>query len=173
MIKFKLEEGVQLPQYESEGAAGFDVTAFSIMKAYKGDSEVVGDKLEKMKEGFQERGYIKIRPFERILFSSGLTVVDIIDNLELQVRSRSGISLKRGLFVANQPGTIDSDYRGTVGIIIYNSTPFLAKVEKGERIAQLVPKEVVKPPITSDNIITETERGSGGFGSTGTKEDLV
>jgi len=170
MIKFKLEEGVLLPQYESEKAVGFDVIAFSIMVAYKGDNEVIGEKLEKIRNGFLERGYIKIRPFERILFNSGLTVADMASNFELQVRSRSGVALKRGLFVANQPGSIDSDYRGVVGIIIYNSTPFLAKIERGERIAQLVPKEVIRPSITSEDTITETERGAAGFGSTGTKE---
>lgn len=169
MIKFKLEEGAQLPKYESENAVGFDVTAFSIMKAFKGDFEVEESKLEKMKEGFQERGYIKMRPFERILFSTGLTVADMKEDIELQVRSRSGIALKRGLFVANQPGSIDPDYRGVVGVILYNSTPFLVKVEKGERIAQIVPKQVIRPYIKFSNGVTKTERGAGGFGSTGTK----
>jgi len=167
MIKFKLEEGVELPKYESEKAAGFDITAFSIIKAFKGDFETPLDKLEKMKEGFKERGYIMIRPFERMLFHSGLTVADMSDDIELQVRSRSGIALKRGLFVANQPGTIDSDYRGIVGVIVYNSTPFLIKVKKGERIAQIVPKKIHRPQIIQADIIAETERGAGGFGSTG------
>ena len=172
MIKFKLEKGISLPKYESEQAVGMDVTANTIIKAFKGDTEITGEKLEKVKEGFQERGYIKLRPFERILFGTGV-FAELSDNLELQVRSRSGMSLKKGLFVANQPGTIDSDYRGEIGVILYNSTPFLNKVEKGERIAQIVPKEVIRPPIyqvTKEEFNSDTDRGSGGFGSTGTKE---
>lgn len=174
MINFKLEEGVKLPKYQTEGAAGLDVTAFSIMKAFKGDAEVPEEKLEKMKEGFHKRGFIKVRPFERILFSTGITVADMDKSLEIQVRSRSSLSLKRGLFVANQPGTIDSDYRGTIGVIIYNSTPFLTSIEVGERIAQLVVSEVKKPAIYSVGIdaFTETERGEGGFGSTGTSDNV-
>ena len=167
MVKFKVQEGVELPKYESNLAAGFDVTAQSIVKAFKGDTEVTGDKLEKIKQGFVERGYIKIRPFERIMFDTGLTVADMSENIELQVRSRSGVSLKRGLFVANQPGTIDPDYRGVVGVIIYNSTPFLNKVEKGERIAQIVASEFVRVDISSIDEISTTNRGSDGFGSTG------
>lgn len=167
MVKFKVQEGVELPKYESNLAAGFDVTAQSIVKAFKGDTEVTGDKLEKIKQGFVERGYIKIRPFERIMFDTGLTVADMSENIELQVRSRSGVSLKRGLFVANQPGTIDPDYRGVVGVIIYNSTPFLNKVEKGERIAQIVASEFVRVNISSTDEISTTNRGSDGFGSTG------
>ena len=167
MVKFKVQEGVELPKYESNLAAGFDVTAQSIVKAFKGDTEVTGDKLEKIKQGFVERGYIKIRPFERIMFDTGLTVADMSENIELQVRSRSGVSLKRGLFVANQPGTIDPDYRGVVGVIIYNSTPFLNKVEKGERIAQIVASEFVRVDISSTDEISTTNRGSDGFGSTG------
>ena len=167
MVKFKVQEGVELPKYESNLAAGFDVTAQSIVKAFKGDTEVTGDKLDKIKQGFIERGYIKIRPFERIMFDTGLTVADMSENIELQVRSRSGVSLKRGLFVANQPGTIDPDYRGVVGVIIYNSTPFLNKVEKGERIAQIVASEFVRVDISSTDEISTTNGGSDGFGSTG------
>lgn len=167
MVKFKVQEGVELPKYESNLAAGFDVTAQSIVKAFKGDTEVTGDKLDKIKQGFIERGYIKIRPFERIMFDTGLTVADMSENIELQVRSRSGVSLKRGLFVANQPGTIDPDYRGVVGVIIYNSTPFLNKVEKGERIAQIVASEFVRVDISSTDEVSTTNRGSDGFGSTG------
>jgi len=174
MINFKLEEGVNLPKYQTEGASGLDVTAFSILKAFKGDLEVTGDKLEKMKEGFQKRGFIKIRPFERILFSTGISVADMKENLEIQVRSRSSLALKRGLFVANQPGTIDSDYRGTIGVIIYNSSPFLTSIKLGERIAQLVVSEVKRPIVYSVGIdaFTETKRGEGSYGSTGTVDSI-
>lgn len=168
MIKFKLEEGIELPKFESALASGFDVVAHSIIKVYKGDKEVTGEKLDKVRQSFNERGYIKLRPFERVLFGTGLTLADINTSLEIQVRPRSGVSLKRGLFVANSPGTIDADYRGACGVIIYNSTPFLNQVDKGERIAQFVPSYVAeRPEITSSEDVSSTERGEGGFGSSG------
>ena len=168
-IKFKLEEEVQLPTYGSELAAAFDVVAFDIVKAYKGDEEISEERVEKMRQGFKERGYIKIRPFERILFHTGLTVADLPTNIKLTPKDRSGISLKRGLKVFNSPGVIDADYRGVVGIIIYNSTPFLAKIERFERIAQVEPEQVIRLPLVSTSESTETERGDKGYGSTGTK----
>ena len=170
MIKFKLEEGIELPKFESALASGFDVVAHSIIKVYKGDKEVTGEKLDKVRQSFNDRGYIKLRPFERVLFGTGLTLADINTSLEIQVRPRSGVSLKRGLFVANSPGTIDADYRGACGVIIYNSTPFLNQVDKGERIAQFVPAYCAeRPEITSSEDVNSTERGEGGFGSTGKK----
>lgn len=168
MIKFKLEEGIELPKFESALASGFDVVAHSIIKVYKGDKEVTGEKLDKVRQSFNERGYIKLRPFERVLFGTGLTLADINTSLEIQVRPRSGVSLKRGLFVANSPGTIDADFRGSCGVIIYNSIPFLNQVDKGERIAQFVPAYVAeRPEITSSEDISSTERGESGFGSSG------
>lgn len=170
MIKFKLEEGIELPKFESALASGFDVVAHSIIKVYKGDKEVTGEKLDKVRQSFNDRGYIKLRPFERVLFGTGLTLADINTSLEIQVRPRSGVSLKRGLFVANSPGTIDADFRGSCGVIIYNSTPFLNQIDKGERIAQFVPAYVAeRPEITSSEDVSSTERGSSGFGSTGSK----
>ena len=170
MIKFKLEEGIELPKFESALASGFDVIAHSIIKVYKGDKEVTGEKLDKVRQSFNDRGYIKLRPFERVLFGTGLTLADINTSLEIQVRPRSGVSLKRGLFVANSPGTIDADYRGACGVIIYNSTPFLNQVDKGERIARFVPAYVFeRPDISSSEDVSSTERGGSGFGSTGSK----
>ena len=89
--------------------------------------------------------------------------------IELQVRSRSGMTLKQGLIVANQPGTIDEDYRGTIGVILMNSTPFLSEIKKGERIAQIVPGYVPAYKIDFTEEVTETERGNKGFGSSGKK----
>lgn len=168
-IEFKLDLGVELPKVESEEASGFDVRATKILSSYKGSSEASAEKLEMMKSGFERSGYIKIRPFERILFGSGITVANIPSSLELQVRTRSGKALKTGLFVANSPGTVDSDYRGEIGIIIYNSTPVLIKLEKDERIAQIVPSVKASVEIASVENIEDTARGSGGFGSTGLK----
>lgn len=167
MIKLKLEKGIELPKYATEESAGLDIIANSIKKVYKGEKEVDEHKLNKICKGFEKNGYIKLRPFERILFGTGITVADMDKSLELQVRSRSGITLKRGLFVANQPGTIDADYRGEIGVIIYNSNPYLIKVEYKERIAQLVPKRIERPRIEEVEIIKESKRSSGGFGSTG------
>lgn len=170
MIKFKLEEGIELPKYESALASGFDVVAHSIIKVFKGDKEVTGEKLDKVRQSFNERGYIKLRPFERVLFGTGLTLADINTSLEIQVRARSGVALKRGLLVANGPGTIDADYRGACGVILYNSTPFLNQVDKGERIAQFVPAYVAeRPEMFSVEDISVTDRGEAGFGSTGKK----
>jgi len=168
-IKLKLKEGVELPKFESTEAVGMDITAHSIIKVFKGDEEVTGEKLEKIKQGFEDRGFIKLRSLERILFGTGV-YAQLPNDMELQVRSRSGVALKRGLFVGNQPGTIDPDYRGEIGIILYNSTPFLNKVTKGDKIAQLVPKKVIRPTVyqVEDSVFDdETERGANGFGSTG------
>lgn len=170
MIKLvKLDKSIETPQFETEGSAGLDIRANSILKIFKGNSEVTGEKVENIKKRFIESGYIKLRPFERILFGTGLQVADMDKSLEIQVRSRSGKALKQGLVVANQPGTIDADYRGQIGVIIYNSSPFLSKVELNERIAQLVINKIEKPDIQVVDEISESERGSGGFGSTGSK----
>ena len=171
MIRFLLEEGVEIPKYGSPLAAGMDITAFKILKVFRGDREIEPENLLKVQEGFNERGYIKLRSLERILFGTGIQV-QIPSDMELQVRSRSGITLKRGLSVLNSPGTIDADYRGEIGVIMYNSTPFLNKIEKGERIAQLVPAGVIKPTLVQmgvDEYDPITERGTGSFGSTGEK----
>lgn len=168
MISVILEEGVELPKYESELASGLDVKVVSILKAFKGDKEVEADRLEKMRESF-ERGTFKMRGFERVLFGTGITIADMPSSLEIQVRDRSGIALKRGLLIANSPGTVDADYRGQIGLIIVNSTPYLSKVEKGERLAQLVPAFTCREEFGRSTEIIPTERGDGAYNSTGTK----
>lgn len=177
MIKISLKktiEEVEIPSFGSELSSGFDVKAMRILKVFKGDTEVIGEKFEKIQKAFEEKGSIKLRAFERVLFDTGLQVADIEHKIadtmiELQVRSRSGIALKQGLIVANQPGTIDEDYRGTIGVILMNSTPFLSEIKKGERIAQIVPGYVPAYKIDFTEEITETERGNKGFGSSGKK----
>lgn len=168
MIKFLVEEGAVLPKYGSELASGMDVTALKILKVFRGDREIEPENLIKVQKGFEERGYIKLRSLERILFGTGLKAI-IPENMELQVRSRSGMTLKRGLSVLNSPGTVDADYTGEIGVIMYNSTPFLNKIDKGERIAQLVAIEIPRPKIEEAYEMSDTDRGDGGFGSTGTK----
>ena len=177
MIKISLKktiEEVEIPSFGSELSSGFDVKAMRILKVFKGDTEVVGERFEKIQKAFEEKGSIKLRAFERVLFDTGLQVADIEHKIadtmiELQVRSRSGMALKQGLIVANQPGTIDEDYRGTIGVILMNSTPFLSEIKKGERIAQIVPGYVPAYKISFTEEVTETERGSKGFGSSGKK----
>lgn len=177
MIKISLKktiEEVEIPSFGSELSSGFDVKAMRILKVFKGDTEVIGERFEKIQKAFEEKGSIKLRAFERVLFDTGLQVADIEHRIadtmiELQVRSRSGIALKQGLIVANQPGTIDEDYRGTIGVILMNSTPFLSEIKKGERIAQIVPGYVPAYRIDFTEEVTETERGNKGFGSSGKK----
>ena len=177
MIKISLKktiEEVEIPSFGSELSSGFDVKAMRILKVFKGDTEVIGERFEKIQKAFEEKGSIKLRAFERVLFDTGLQVADIehkiVDTMiELQVRSRSGLALKQGLIVANQPGTIDEDYRGTIGVILMNSTPFLSEIKKGERIAQIVPGYVPAYKIGFTEEVTETVRGNKGFGSSGKK----
>lgn len=177
MIKISLKktiEEVEIPSFGSELSSGFDVKAMRILKVFKGDTEVIGERFEKIQKAFEEKGSIKLRAFERVLFDTGLQIADIEHKIadtmiELQVRSRSGIALKQGLIVANQPGTIDEDYRGTIGVILMNSTPFLSEIKKGERIAQIVPGYVPAYKISFTEEVAETERGNKGFGSSGKK----
>lgn len=144
MIKVKVynESGLPLPKYETEGSAGMDVCA-------KIDVELPGN--------------------ETKLIPTGL-FVQIPGGYEIQVRPRSGVSLKTGLRVANAPGTVDSDYRGEICVIMTNTSQVHYNIKQGERVAQLVLSKV--PQIswmqcTSKEELTDTYRGSGGFGSTG------
>ena len=173
MIEIKFKKTVdeaELPTLGSDFAAGFDVKAWRILKAYKGDKEIVGDKLENLQLSFEHRGGVKMRAFERILFDTGLQLAGIENipedkNIELQVRPRSGITLKEGLIC--HLGTVDSDFTGNIGIIMQNMTPFLIEVNKGQRLAQIVPNLIPSYELSLTDTITETERGSGGFGHTG------
>ncbi len=140
-IKIKNESNNPLPEYATSGAAGLDI------RAHLSQS-------------------ITLQPLERKLIATGL-FLEIPQGLEVQVRPRSGLAFKNGITVLNSPGTIDSDYRGEVGVLLVNlsNTPFV--VEPGERIAQLVVAEYIQANWTQAEELSETERGSGGFGSTG------
>jgi dUTP pyrophosphatase len=137
----KKDPRVDLPQYESEGAAGLDIRAFL-------DSELV------------------IPPLGRAQISTGL-FLEIPLGFEAQVRPRSGLAARRGVTVLNSPGTIDSDYRGELKIILINlgAEPFA--VQNGDRIAQLVVSPVCRASVGEAESLSATKRGSGGFGSTG------
>lgn len=138
IVKIVSKEGVS-PSYETDGAAGMDLPS-------------------------AEDGVIM--PGERKLVPTGL-FMEIPSGYEGQVRPRSGLALKHGIGMLNSPGTIDSDYRGEVGLILYNASnqPFYYK--KGDRIAQIVFAKVEKAAIEVVDSLSGTFRGEGGFGSTG------
>ncbi len=133
-----------LPFYATEGSAGADVKAC-----------------------LPEKRSLMVRPGERVLVPTGLQM-EIPFGYEIQVRPRSGLSLKSPLMVLNSPGTIDCDYRGEVNIIIGNFGHTDYFIEHGLRIAQLVLAPVLQAKYTKTTILSETKRGEGGFGSTGT-----
>ncbi len=132
-----------LPSYETIASAGLDVRA-------------------------NLASPIELKPFERTLVKTGL-FMEIPVGFECQVRPRSGLALKKGITVLNSPGTIDADYRGEVGVILVNLSQETFVIEDGERIAQLVFAKVEQAQWNEVNQLTETERGAGGFGSTGVK----
>ena len=109
---------------------------------------------------------IVLEPGQRQLIPTGLRL-EIPIGYEGQVRPRSGLALKRGLTVLNSPGTIDADYRGEVGVILINLSSQVQRVEPGERIAQLVFAPVVRAILVEAASLASSERGAGGFGSTG------
>jgi dUTP pyrophosphatase len=133
----------QLPAYETAFSAGMDVRA-----------------------NLQET--LTLEPFERALVSTGL-YMELPKGYECQVRPRSGLALKKGITVLNTPGTIDADYRGEVGVILINMSHDTVVIEDGERIAQLVFAEVTQASLLSVDELSTSERGAGGFGSTGVK----
>ena len=140
-IKVKALEGVSIPEYKTAGAAGADVCAFV-------DSPV------------------ELKPGEKALIGTGLFFA-IPDGYEIQVRPRSGLAAKNGVTVLNTPGTIDSDYRGELKVILINLGKETFTVNKGDRIAQIVAAPVTRSQFNSVETLDETERGVGGFGSTG------
>lgn len=139
------DPGFELPFYATEGAAGADVRAC-----------------------LPEKKSLVIKPGERVLVPTGIAM-EIPLGFEVQVRPRSGLSLKSSLMIVNAPGTIDCDYRGEVNIIVGNFGKEDYVVEHGLRIAQLVIAPVVQAKYIPAHDLGETQRGSGGFGSTGTK----
>lgn len=150
MVKVVNQSNNPLPEYQTDGASGMDLLAY----VPQGEDEVL--KLEVVKAG------------ERLLVRTGL-FLEIPKGLEGQIRPRSGLALKKGITVLNSPGTIDSDYRGEVGVILFNSSDTDFVISNGERIAQIVFAKVERVLLSEDAAISETTRGEGGFGSTGVK----
>jgi dUTP pyrophosphatase len=131
--------GLPLPAYATPGAAGMDVVAAED---------------------------IRLAPGARHAVATGFAL-SIPDGYEVQVRPRSGLALKHGITCLNTPGTIDSDYRGEVKIILANLGSDTFEVKRGDRIAQLVPATVTRATLDEVSALDDTARGTGGFGSTG------
>ena len=130
-----------LPKYETEGSAGMDI------KANIDES-------------------ILLEPLQRVLVKTGL-YLSLPEGLECQIRPRSGLALKHGVTVLNSPGTIDSDYRGEIGVILVNLSEQNFIINDGDRIAQMVITKHETVSFIEVDELSETERGTGGFGSTG------
>ncbi len=111
---------------------------------------------------------ITLQSLERAIVPTGL-FIELPDGYEAQIRPRSGLAAKKGITLLNSPGTIDADYRGEIGIILVNLSTIPFVVENGERIAQMVISKFEQIQWEEVSILSETERGAGGFGSTGTK----
>jgi dUTP pyrophosphatase len=111
-----------------------------------------------------------VKPRERVLVPTGFKV-EIPINYEIQVRPRSGLAIKHGISVLNSPGTVDSDYRGEIGVILINHGDTNFKINPFDRIAQIVVTQIIKVKIIKNNNLSDTQRGSGGFGSTGDRND--
>ena len=143
------DETIALPSYETAGSAGADLRA-----------------------NFPTRGEVVLEPGERVLVPTGLRV-GIPEGYEIQIRPRSGLALKHGITVPNTPGTIDSDYRGELKVILINHGTEPFAIARGDRIAQLVLAPVVQARWDEVEDLDETARGAGGFGSTGGHARLV
>src|ERR1700761_9400644 len=138
-------EGLQLPAYASEDAAGMDLVA-----ALPAGEEVV------------------LAPGSRALIATGMAI-ELPKGFEAQIRPRSGLALNDGVTVLNSPGTIDADYRGEIKVILINLSHRPFAIERGQRIAQLVVAPVIQIDWQETHVLEKTERGAGGYGSTGTK----
>jgi len=134
-------EGLPLPEYQTEEASGIDLVAAC-------------------------REPVTIQPGDRVLVPTGI-IISLPPKLEAQIRPRSGLAIKHGITLLNTPGTIDSDYRGEIQIILINHGKDSFTVTRGMRIAQMIFAEVVKAKLEAVDNLDGTRRGAGGFGHTG------
>ena len=142
VVRLPHGEGLDLPAYETAGSAGMDLRA-------------------------AVNAPLTLHPGERALVPTGL-VFELPEGYEAQVRPRSGLAFKHGITCLNTPGTIDSDYRGEVKVLLVNLGEDAFDIARGMRIAQMVVAPVVQVRIEERGLASETGRGAGGFGSTGT-----
>lgn len=143
VVRLDHANGLPLPAYQTEGAAGLDLVA-----------------------ALDVQNPLTLAPGARALVPTGL-IIELPHGYEAQVRPRSGLALNHGITVLNSPGTIDSDYRGEVRIILANLGQAPFEVRRGERIAQLVVSPVTRAAFVEVSEVSDTLRGKGGFGSTG------
>lgn len=141
VVKIVNESGNPLPAYATEGSAGMDLYAH-IHKS------------------------VVLEPLERKLIPTGL-FIELPTGYEAQIRPRSGLALKQGITCLNSPGTIDADYRGEIGVILINLSNEMQVIKSGDRIAQMVIAPVTQISWEHATVLTPTNRGAGGFGSTG------
>lgn len=134
-------EGLQLPEYKTEGSSGVDLFAAVVQS-------------------------VELFPGKRTLVPTGIQMA-LPEGLEAQVRPRSGLALREGISVLNAPGTIDSDYRGEIRVILFNASDVPFTIRRGMRVAQLVVSPVVKARFVTVDNLKATTRGVGGFGHTG------
>jgi dUTP pyrophosphatase len=142
-VKITNKSKHDLPKYETTGSSGMDIRA-------------------------NIDATVSLKPLQRTLIKTGL-FLEMDPSIECQIRPRSGLALKKGLTVLNTPGTVDADYRGEVGIILVNLSAQDVTITDGERIAQLVFCKVEKVNLIQVQDLDASERGHGGFGSTGLK----
>ncbi|WP_299783912.1 dUTP diphosphatase [uncultured Marivita sp.] len=140
------DRSLGLPVYASDGAAGADLRA-----------------------NFDDRGSMTLAPGARALVPTGLRMA-IPTGYEVQIRPRSGLALRHGITLPNAPGTIDSDYRGALGVIVMNAGQEAFEIAHGDRIAQMVVAPVLRARFAEVDELSDTARGDGGFGSTGVSE---
>lgn len=140
-VKIVNESAFPLPEYATTGSAGMDLRA-------------------------NLQNVVILKPLERTLIPTGL-FIELPEGYEAQIRPRSGLSIKRGLTLLNTPGTIDADYRGEIKVIIVNVSGEDQSLQPGERIAQMIIAPYIQIQWEKADILSETDRGDGGFGHTG------
>ena len=145
VVRLPHAKSLALPSYQSDGAAGMDLLA-----------------------AVPRGAPLRLSPAKRVLVPTGL-ILELPPGLEAQVRPRSGLALRHGITVLNSPGTIDCDYRGEVMVLLANLGDAPFRIERGERIAQLVVARVEQACLVEVAELASTKRGAGGFGSTGVK----
>jgi dUTP pyrophosphatase len=153
----KRYDDIEIPKYATEGSSGFDLAAYSIDFSSSGTVE----------HDLGKKDFI-LMPGHRVLVGCGFSV-ELPEEGELQIRPRSGLAIKHGITVLNTPGTIDSDYRGEIKVILYNSGSAPFTFSRGTKIAQAVLQKVYKADFELVEDISETTRGEGGFGHTDKK----
>ena len=136
----KLQKNIILPEYKTDGSSGMDLMA-------------------------NVEQTVKILPGEKKIISTGIMVA-IPEQYEIQIRPRSGLAAKNGISVLNTPGTIDSDYRGEIKVILINLGKDIFEINKNDRIAQMIVCPIIKVELKEVESLPETARGEGGFGST-------